>query len=251
MNKPMPPCHKIIPHYQPIIRMSDKIIVKHECLARFIDIEGVGLKPDDMEHLFDDESFLRALFERIMVDVVEYAKQGIPICANVDVKTIDEQFFKTITNLAAIPGVTEHVGFEITEKNIAKNLVILIDQVKRIQGLGYRVILDDFGAGGANIKTLEHIKFDEVKIDGHFAIKAAKDANGYEKMKLIVDLLRCYHTPIVAEHIQTQAVEDVVIKLGIEFGQGYLYGVPAVSIRTAILNHHYQDEDHFSSMPVQ
>lgn len=223
----------IVLHYQPIVRLSSGEIAMYECLARFIDTEGNGLGPIDLEQLFEAPEFLRDLFEKTLPKIVQHAKDNITVAVNVDVCSLSDQFFCYIERFFNDhPGISEYIHFEITEKNIVKGLGGLREHIEHIRKLGIKVVLDDFGTGGANIECLEKIRFDLVKIDGQFLKAGIKSESGYNRLKLIVDILRSYETPIVGEHIENKEIEAIAKKLLIDYGQGHYYGMPKPIIET-------------------
>lgn len=221
----------LIPHYQPIVRLSDRKVVMHECLARFIDKDGHGVGPLDLEHLFEDEDFLWNLFIQSFPLVVVNAHESITITVNIDVSSLTPKFFTYIEHFAHTnPTLVKNIHFEITEYNILKSLKFLPEYIQRIRSIGYKVLLDDFGTGGANLECLEQIKFDFIKIDGSFLIEASKNKEVLKRLEIIVELLKCYETELVAEHIENETIAQIAQDLGIDYGQGHLFGMPAPAI---------------------
>jgi EAL domain-containing protein (putative c-di-GMP-specific phosphodiesterase class I) len=218
----------IVPHYQPIVRLSDRKIVMYECLARFIDNNGNGVGPLDLEHLFEDKSFLWNLFDQSFPSIIANAHKDITISVNIDVSSLTPKFFTLIENLAHMHSdITKNIHFEITEKNILKGLSALPELVQHLRHIGYKAVLDDFGTGGANLECLERIKFDLIKIDGQFLIGASTSKEGLKRLENIVGLLKCYGTELVAEHIENETIAKIAQDLNICYGQGHFFGVPA------------------------
>lgn len=216
---------EVVPYYQPIVQLSTGETVMYECLARFMKNDGTKMYPGDINHLFENPEFLWDIFEKLFPKIIEHAHQKITIAINIDVCSITERFFYFVEHLFQIhPEIASHIHFEVTEKNITKGMGELKSNIEQIQKMGSKVVLDDFGTGGANIECLEMVKFDHVKIDGQFLKAGAKTASGYKRLKLIVELLKSYNTPIVGEHIENAGVEAIAKALGIDYGQGFLYG---------------------------
>lgn len=233
---------EVVPYYQPIVQLSTGETIMYECLARFIRTDGNRMIPSDINHLFESPEFLWDIFEKLFPKIIEHAQQKITIAINIDVCSITERFFYFVEHLfQTYPNIAPHIHFEVTEKNITKGMGELKANIELIQRMGSKVVLDDFGTGGANIECLEMVKFDHVKIDGQFLKAGAKTASGYKRLKLIVELLKSYNTPIVGEHIENSGVEAIAKALGIDYGQGYLYGQanPIIS-RTNVTTSHKQ-----------
>lgn len=217
----------IIPYYQPIVDLGSGEVVMHECLARFVGSDGKRLSPAEISHHFEDPVFLWELFESIFPKLTRHACNSNIISVNIDVCSITERFFHYIeASFNKFPNLVHHINFEVTERNIGKNIAQLCEYVTEIQKLGAKVVLDDFGTGGANIECLESINFDHVKIDGQFLKGAMISQSGYRRLQIIVDLLKSYAMPIVAEHIENDKIESIAKLMGIDYAQGYLYGAP-------------------------
>jgi EAL domain-containing protein (putative c-di-GMP-specific phosphodiesterase class I) len=201
-----------------------------ECLARF-NFGGRVFSPSDFELHFNDKEFLWQLFESSIPSLISHTKRDFEICVNIDVNTLTEQFFSIVESLALdYMQITKSIHFEITEKHILGGLDTLPYSIDRLRSIGHKIILDDFGTGGANLECLEHIKFDLIKIDGQFLSGATKGIDGLNKLKHIVGLLQCYKTDIVAEHIENEETAKIAENLNICYGQGYLFGMPAHAI---------------------
>jgi EAL domain-containing protein (putative c-di-GMP-specific phosphodiesterase class I) len=106
--------------------------------------------------------------------------------------------------------------------------------VRRLRKEGCRVALDDFGAGAASLDHLRIIAVDEVKIDGRYIreLQSVSDRNGL-LVQHITELCRELKVSTVAEMVETEQTADILRKLGVEFGQGFLYGRPSPEPRAA------------------
>lgn len=215
----------LIPHYQPIVSLHDRSIVSYECLARFITEDGKIMSPDDLLDLFADRHFLNDLFYKSFFATIS-EELHVPIAFNLVVLIINPGLINVLENIALChPHLVHYLHFEITEHNIVRGMGTLPAYVNTLRGLGYKVILDDFGTGGASIECLERIRFDIIKIDGQF-LKNAVNSTGRARLKAIVKLLKNEKVELVAEHIETEQIARFAQEIGIEYGQGYLFGRP-------------------------
>lgn len=221
----------LVLHYQPIVWIPTGETAMYECLARFINVDGIGIAPGDIAHLFDEPEFLWDVFEKTLPRIIQYAKEDISVSINVDVSSLSDRFFYFIEHFFhKHPDIAKSIHLEVTEKNIVKGLGALADHIEAIRKLGLKVVLDDFGTGGANIECLEKVRFDLVKIDGMFMKNSVLNLTCFERLQHIVKLLKSYDTQIVGEHIENIEIENVAKLLKIDFGQGHFYGMPKPSI---------------------
>jgi EAL domain-containing protein (putative c-di-GMP-specific phosphodiesterase class I) len=74
---------------------------------------------------------------------------------------------------------------------------------------------------------LQALQVDVVKIDGRYIRDLAKDGRDAVLLRHVVGLCKDLGVTTIAEMIETEAVEDAVRKVGVDLGQGWLYGKPA------------------------
>jgi EAL domain-containing protein (putative c-di-GMP-specific phosphodiesterase class I) len=96
-----------------------------------------------------------------------------------------------------------------------------------LRRLGYRIAVDDLGAGYAALGALATLEPDIVKLD----MSLIRDLDRHDKKRRIVaaiaSLCRELGGRVVAEGVETVAEKQACIDVGIELIQGYLYARPA------------------------
>lgn len=223
----------IITHYQPIVSLTTGKPVGYECLSRFIDGNGMGIGPADVEHMFNDRTFLFSMLSKNVTDVVMSGNINLDctFSINVDPLTIQYDHYRLLKLLEIIStkeNATNKIKLELTEKHL--NCIAashILDIAKDIRRLGYKIVLDDFGAGGANIHCLSKFDFDTIKIDGSMICGVEKNQEKKKKLRQSIKEIRQLHIgDIVAEHIETEECLEIVSDLDIEHGQGFLFGRP-------------------------
>lgn len=99
--------------------------------------------------------------------------------------------------------------------------------VDRLRAAGYRLAVDDFGAGFSNFSRLEQLRPDFLKIDRSLVARAGSGVDGgvafLAAARSVAESLRCQ---VVAEGVQTAAERDTARELGITLGQGFLLSAP-------------------------
>jgi diguanylate cyclase len=91
---------------------------------------------------------------------------------------------------------------------------------------GVGVSVDDFGTGNASIEYLAMLPANELKIDRSFITGILEDARSEAIVRSIIDLARNLGLTVVAEGIETEAVQEAVTALGCQTGQGYFISRP-------------------------
>ncbi len=120
----------------------------------------------------------------------------------------------------------DQLVFEVTETEAIANMEGARDLALRLQRLGCRLALDDFGSGFASFYHLKTLPIDLVKIDGEFVRRLGRD----EADRLVVEAVQCvadgFGKDLVAEHVENAEAADVLRELGVRYAQGYHFGRP-------------------------
>jgi EAL domain-containing protein (putative c-di-GMP-specific phosphodiesterase class I) len=102
-------------------------------------------------------------------------------------------------------------------------------RVRALRELGYRIALDDIGAGYAGLSSFELLEPDVVKLD----MSLIRDVHRSQtKQKLISSILALCTDPdrlVVAEGVETMEELEELLKLGCDVFQGYLFARPAAA----------------------
>jgi diguanylate cyclase (GGDEF)-like protein len=130
----------------------------------------------------------------------------------------------TLTSIAAI--APERVVIEITEQYPIDDYDAMRAAAAEMRGFGYRIALDDLGAGYAGLRIWSELKPDFVKIDRHFVENIHADPVKQDFVRSILDIGRGLNCAAVAEGIETSEELTTLCRLGIGLGQGFLLGMP-------------------------
>jgi len=115
------------------------------------------------------------------------------------------------------------ITFEVTESAAQTNPAQIIQTIKVLKLLGFRVSIDDFGTGYSSMVYLQNIEPDEIKVDIAFIRDIHKDRQKQHIVKAIVQLARSSHAKTVAEGIETQAELEHVKGLHCDEAQGHIW----------------------------
>ncbi len=116
--------------------------------------------------------------------------------------------------------ITEHEAFADLERGTTA--------VGRLQQLGVRLAMDDFGSGNANLPLLARLEIDVVKLD-RSVVSGIGNPRGARVLATMVDLLDDLDVRIVAEGVETPATVGALRQLGVRAGQGFAF-TPALPL---------------------
>jgi diguanylate cyclase (GGDEF)-like protein len=115
----------------------------------------------------------------------------------------------------------ERVILEITEQDAIRNYGLFKEAIDGYRDMGYRIAIDDFGAGYGGLKMLSIIAPDFVKIDRHFITNIHKDSFKYNLVDAFATVCHKLGIAVVAEGIEQEDELATIQSFGIEFLQGY------------------------------
>ncbi len=213
-------------HFQPIVQWSTRSVFGYEALCR---CEHPSFR--NPQTLFDEAESLDRLQELSRCArsatgaLIGSAPLGVKSLVNIHVRDLlDEELFNPDGPLAKNPA---HVVIEITERASLLEIPDAHARIARLRSMGYRIALDDLGAGYSGLTLVGLIEPEIVKID----MSLVRDIHLSKTRQLVVrSLLRLavdIGAETICEGIETREERDVLIDLGCDLYQGYFFGRPA------------------------
>ena len=136
-----------------------------------------------------------------------------------------EKFIKELVDKYNVP--TDRVCFEITESVAVKSISRAQRFIENLREIGIKFSLDDFGVGYCSFNYLQQLKVDNVKIDGAFVSAMLDSATQFAMVKAITDVARAMNIKTIAEFIEKPEIIKALTVIGVDYGQGYIFGKPA------------------------
>ena len=231
-------------HYQPKVDMRSREITGVEALVRWRDPERGLISPLDFIPVLEQTGMIlevgRWVIEQAVRDRRLWEAQGL-VAPRVAVNVSHLQLRRTDfvdTTRDALNGneSTPHgVDLEITESLIMEDAQDGIDKLRRLRERGIRIYMDDFGTGYSSLSQLADLPLDAVKIDRAFIARMDDHAQGMTIVSTIVSLARSLHIRVVAEGVETEAQAALLLSLGCDEAQGYLFSKPLSAMEIAPL----------------
>ena len=127
----------------------------------------------------------------------------------------------------ALTGVdARNITLEITERASLEHHSSLVDHMRALRALGYRIAVDDLGAGYAGLSYFARLAPDVVKIDVSLTRDVDRDPVRQRIVASICTLAHDLGMLVVAEGIETQGEFVRVGELGVDLVQGYFVARP-------------------------
>jgi EAL domain-containing protein (putative c-di-GMP-specific phosphodiesterase class I) len=125
--------------------------------------------------------------------------------------------------------LTRRLMVEITETAALTDIEECAGFVRALKETGCQVAIDDFGAGYSSFKNLRLLDVDMVKIDGSFVKDMAERSDDRFLVRTLVELARNFSMSTVAEWVGDEATADLSEQAGVDFLQGFYFGMPQLA----------------------
>jgi EAL domain-containing protein (putative c-di-GMP-specific phosphodiesterase class I) len=223
----------IVMHLQPLVQFPPGRVHGYECLMRGVDADGAVVCPTRMFDLARKLGRLEELDERCRLAAIRAASKvrqtGLTFFINFipsAARNLRKALSATIDQLHAAHLRPQQIAFEIVETEKLDDRRELLHALRSYRKAGFRLALDDVGAGYASLLSVSKLRPDYIKLDGELVRRAA---GGALEAKIVGDLTetaRQNGIMTIAEGIETPDQFHLAAASGIRITQGYWLCAP-------------------------
>jgi len=211
--------------YQPIVSCSKGGVYAYEALVR--NEQATLRSPLDLFDAAERLGRSQALGRVIRKQVAETIR-GTPteslIFVNLTAADLDDdRLYDRDAPLSVHAG---RIVLEVTERTALDKIRDLVPRIKRLRGLGFRVAVDDLGAGYAGLTSFAQLEPDVVKADVSLIRELDTSRVKQKLVRSIIELCGLFEIQFIAEGVETKTERDAVMELGGDLCQGYLFARP-------------------------
>ncbi|PCI58399.1 MAG: diguanylate phosphodiesterase [Gammaproteobacteria bacterium] len=224
--------NRITPYYQGIVDNKTKKIVKYESLIRLIKKEGTVLSP----FFFLEQSKKAKNYQyltRIMITKTFETFVNLDYDFSINLTYSDIHSKETMCVLRdnlIKHSCGERLILEIVESEGIEHLEEVTLFIQQVKQYGCKIAIDDFGSGYSNFSYLAELDIDFIKIDGSLIQNIDTDANKRLAVESILYFAKNKGIKTIAEFVETESVFNIIVELGIDYSQGYLFSKPQKSV---------------------
>ncbi|MFC0408548.1 putative bifunctional diguanylate cyclase/phosphodiesterase [Roseomonas elaeocarpi] len=164
---------------------------------------------------------------------------GLTVAINISAATLrDLGFPATVEAALRRHGVPPPcLEIEIPEEVAAAELDAMVPVLERLQALGVRLALDDFGGGMSSLVHLVRLPVDRLKLDRSIAAGLPQGQRELAILRAVVALAQSLGIPVLAEGLENEVQARLLAREGCDEGQGFLLGRPlaAAAFRQEVL----------------
>ena len=230
--------NEIVPWYQPQLELRTGKLCGFEVLARWMHPNDGIVSPAEFipvaeqSGLISDLTFclLRQVFStaRSLPDQLSFAVNISPLQLH------DPDFPKRLEQEAGRAGFpVDRLKLEITESALVGDMNRAYLVVQELKDLGAKLSLDDFGTGYSSLRHLQSLPFDELKVDASFIRSMGLNRDSRKIAAAVIGLGQSLGLTTVAEGVEMRNQADMLLWLGCDVGQGWLFGRPVPESKLA------------------
>lgn len=242
-------------YYQPKfdVRKDKPVLASAEALVRWKHPRLGMIDPGLFIPLLEDNGLVQKLDHYVWQEAAAQIRRwkdtlGVTVPVSVNVSRVDMydpeliSIFKKIIEENRL--TTAEYLLEITESAYTDNSIQIINIVKQLRKLGFRIEMDDFGTGYSSLNMLSMLPIDALKLDMKFIRTAFSERKDTRMIELIIDIAEYLKVPVIAEGVETEEQLTTLKALGCDIVQGYYFSrpVPAEEFETFIIQKKKQSE---------
>ena len=221
--------------YQPIVRWSSRKVYGFEALVR----SHEASLPDPYS-LFDaadrlnaQEALGRAIRARVIEPIGALEADQV-LFVNIHAhELLDDALFD---ESSALSRHAPRVVIEITERDALDGVKDARGRVRRLKDRGFRIAIDDLGAGYSGLTSFAVLEPDLVKIDMSLVRNVHLEPSKQKLVRAIVSLSNDLGTAVVAEGVETADERNVLVDQGCDLLQGYFFARPGPAFPGAVFS---------------
>jgi diguanylate cyclase (GGDEF)-like protein/PAS domain S-box-containing protein len=225
---------RLILHYQPVVEITSGKAMHYEVLVRMAGEAG-ELVPPGVFLPVAERFGLMPIVDRWVVGHALEKLASSPECnlfVNVSGASLGDEGLlawieRSIVDRGVAPG---RLTFEITETATVSDLASVTRWIRRLKELGCQFALDDFGTGFSSFSYLRTLPVDFVKIDGSFIRSIDTDRTNRALVQAMTMVAHILGKEVVGEAVERPEEAAVLREIGVEYGQGWLWGRPSAEL---------------------
>jgi diguanylate cyclase (GGDEF)-like protein len=214
----------------PIFDLQTETPVGYEILSR--GPAGAFEMPDDLFRVSVEYNLLTVVDLRCLKTCLQAItdkkfKKNARFHFNLFPSTILDTPIERLMSLLPPDIKPENLCLEISEQQFIGDPAYLRDHVVALKKHGMQVAIDDVGFGRSSLESLIILEPDIVKIDRKYVSGVANEPSKARLLKRLVKVVQALGAELVAEGIEEREELEMLLDLGVRYGQGWYWGKPA------------------------
>ncbi len=225
----------ILVYFQPKVSVSENAVVGAEALTRLKDEDGNIIPPALFISVLENSGKILELdwyvMRYVFAKIRKWLDEGkTPKRVSINLSKLHFYYDNLVNDIIAefdsYNISPEYIEFEVTESVFFEEAQLIINKIEKLRERGFRVSVDDFGAGYSSLNLIGILPVDIIKLDKGFIKNSLGNNRGKNIIKGLISILNEIDLEIVCEGIETKEEEKIVYEFGCDSMQGFLYDKP-------------------------
>jgi len=212
---------KLVCHYQPIMNLETNEVHHYEALLR-IETDGKIIFPDKILPELEDSYFYSRISMRVIEFNIRKMRENPKLKVSINLSADDLLNDAILSLLFQNSDLSKRVLIEILE-NKSIDYEKVEASIQKLKILGYKICIDDFGAGFSNIDHLLNLPIDYLKLDGSMIKNIHNDKEAHSIIEAITFFCQTNGIEVIAEFVENEEIVEILKGFGIKYGQGYYF----------------------------
>lgn len=226
---------EFVVYLQPKIELKNETIAGAEALIRWHRPDGSILSPDEFIPLFEKNGFIITLdffvYKRVCSLIkwwIEHDMPVVPVSVNVSrIHLYEADFVEKLKSLVDRYGIPAgYIELELTEGIFVSQTENTMAVMRELRQYGFRVSIDDFGAGYSSLTLLKDMATDVLKLDKEFFSHGRLQKEDRIIISNIIHMAKQLDMLVLSEGIETRGQAEFLKSVDCDMVQGYYYAKP-------------------------
>lgn len=226
---------QFVVYLQPKVDLRTGMAFGAEALVRWNHPQKGLLLPGDFIPVYERNGIIVRLDQYMWDKVCQLLRKWLnegkmpkPVSVNVSrVNIYNPHLIEDFKNLIVkyqIP--PELLNLELTESAFVEDQDLVMETMKKLHALGFRIMMDDFGSGYSSLNILKDMELDYLKIDMKFLQNQEGNDRGEKVLTSVIRMAKWLQIPSIVEGVETKEQAELLRDIGCEYAQGYYFAKP-------------------------
>lgn len=213
------------PAFQPMVAVADRSLFAYEALLRSEEksLPHPGAVLDAAQQLDRLNDVGRCMRERA-VSKLRSTDSNCDLFLNLHPADLTDPLL--LNPNAPHMAIANRIVLEVTERASLSGVSDVASKIRALRDVGFRIAVDDLGAGYAGLASFVQLEPDLVKLDMCLVRDVHKNATKQRLVRSMTQVCVDMGMLVVAEGVETRQERDALVELGCDLLQGYLFGKP-------------------------
>ncbi len=225
---------QLVLHYQPKVDLKTNNLSGVEALVRWNHPKHGLLLPDEFIPMAEQSGLIKPLTIWVLHQALNECQRCID--AGYDIRVSINLSMANLSDLSFADEILDildqhsfsaaRLKLEVTETALMEEPNNVIQALYRLNAMGLKISIDDFGIGYSSLTYLQQLPVNELKIDKSFGQSLVNDPNSVVIVRSTIDLAHKLGLYVVAEGVEDQVTLELLAQLGCDAVQGFYLSKP-------------------------